>query len=133
MIFNVPQFIDVEDKIVGPFTAKQLGYLAGGGVILFILWTVLDTSGFIVASMPIALLAGALAFYKPNGRTFSYLLGSMFSFFLHPKMYVWRKNEERTIIKKAPVPAKKNAQITPRKTLNQEKLDEISALLNKGR
>ena len=30
MQFQVPQFLDVEDKIVGPFTIKQFIYLAGG-------------------------------------------------------------------------------------------------------
>ena len=30
MQFQVPQFLDVEDKIIGPFTIKQFLYLAGG-------------------------------------------------------------------------------------------------------
>ena len=30
MMFSVPQFIDVEDKIIGPLTLKQFIYLAGG-------------------------------------------------------------------------------------------------------
>jgi len=37
MLFNVPQFIDIEDKIVGPLTAKQLGWLALGSVIALLL------------------------------------------------------------------------------------------------
>ncbi len=34
MRFEVPQFIDVEDKIFGPFTFKQFLYLAGGAGLL---------------------------------------------------------------------------------------------------
>jgi len=30
MRFEVPQFIEVEDKIFGPFTWKQFIYLMGG-------------------------------------------------------------------------------------------------------
>ena len=30
MRFEVPQFIEIEDKIFGPFTWKQFVYLAGG-------------------------------------------------------------------------------------------------------
>ena len=44
MISNVPQFIDTEDKIVGPLTAKQLGWMAVGGVLFLIVWTTLDRS-----------------------------------------------------------------------------------------
>ncbi|TSC80302.1 MAG: hypothetical protein G01um101429_152 [Parcubacteria group bacterium Gr01-1014_29] len=29
--FQVPQFIEVEDKIFGPLTTKQFFYLLGGG------------------------------------------------------------------------------------------------------
>ena len=40
MRFEVPQFIEIEDKIFGPLTWKQFIYLAGGagfGVIAFFL------------------------------------------------------------------------------------------------
>ncbi|TSC61742.1 MAG: SsrA-binding protein, partial [Parcubacteria group bacterium Athens0416_74] len=30
MQFQVPQFIEVEDKIVGPLTFKQFVFIAGG-------------------------------------------------------------------------------------------------------
>ena len=38
MLFNVPQYIDVEDKIVGPLTGKQLLWMIGMGIMLLVLW-----------------------------------------------------------------------------------------------
>ena len=39
MQFKVPQFIDMEDKIVGPLTLKQFAYILGAGGFSFLLWT----------------------------------------------------------------------------------------------
>jgi len=38
MQFNVPQFIETEDKLIGPFTLKQFLYLAAGGALLVFAW-----------------------------------------------------------------------------------------------
>ena len=38
MQFKVPQFLDIEDKIFGPFTFKEFVYLAGGAGLCFILY-----------------------------------------------------------------------------------------------
>ncbi len=69
MLFNVPQFIDIEDKIVGPLTAKQLGWLAAAGIILFVLFNFLDTSAFVIACVIVGTIFGALAFYRPYNQS----------------------------------------------------------------
>ena len=38
MQFQVPQFIDVENKIIGPLSLRQFLYLAGAGLISFMLF-----------------------------------------------------------------------------------------------
>lgn len=131
MIFNIPQFIDTEDKIVGPLTAKQLGFAAAAGALLLILWTVLDMTLFIILALPIVLFFGALAFYRPNGRSFSYFISSAVSFFFSPKIYVWRKGTEKEIIRKAPVSKQDESRRTAPKNISSEKLEEISRLLDR--
>jgi len=93
MRFQIPQFIDVEDKIFGPFTLKQFIYLAGGAsvgvvgvVLLGIFWGLLITS-------PVIVLALALAFYKINNRPFVHTLESAFKYSLKDKLYIWHKKE----------------------------------------
>jgi len=90
----MPQFVDIEDKIFGPFTLKQFIYLAGGasaavaGVIL------LGTFLGLLAASPIVILAVALAFFKINSRPFINVLESAFKYAIKDKLYIWNKSEE---------------------------------------
>ncbi len=95
MRFQVPQFINVEDKIFGPFTAKQFVYLAGGGAISYIIFKFLPIylSVFIIA--PLAILSLALAFAKPNGKPFVFLLEAGIKYYLGSKLYLWKKEPKK--------------------------------------
>lgn len=92
MQFQVPQFIDVEDKIFGPLTLRQFLYLAGAGAGSFILFFSLDTKLWIAITVILGSLAAALAFVKYNGRSMLVLLGSLFRYLWLPKFYLWRYN-----------------------------------------
>jgi len=97
MRFEVPQFIEVEDKIVGPFTWKQFVYLAGGGGTAVILFFTLPFFLFVILASPIVGLAGFLAFHKINNRPFSDFLESSVGYFTHTKLYLWRKRNEQVV------------------------------------
>lgn len=88
--FQVPQFIDIEDKVIGPFTIKQFLWLLSGGAIVFVLWTAFPLGIFILVGAPIAALFLGFAFYQPNGRPMASLVASMMIFLFSPKTYVWR-------------------------------------------
>ncbi len=95
MRFQIPQFIEVEDKIFGPLTLKQFIYLAGGAGLSFIVYTLLDS--VILAAIPIALImafSAALAFYKINGKSFVQILESAFKFYTGTKLYIWKKQNK---------------------------------------
>ena len=68
MRFQVPQFIDIEDKIFGPLTIKQFIYIAGGAGLSFILFRFLP----LILTIPLALIvigmSIALAFYQINNK-----------------------------------------------------------------
>ncbi len=89
MQFQVPQFIDIEDKIFGPLTLKQFLYLAGAGAASFILFFALQTPVWIGVTIVLFVLAGALAFIHYNGQTMIVVLGSILRFLWFPKFYVW--------------------------------------------
>ncbi len=97
MRFEVPQFIEVEDKIVGPLTWKQFIYLAGGGGLLIILYVVLPFVLFAIIGLPMGALAGFLAFHRINNRPFSIFLESFLNYMRKGKLYFWKK-EEQTIL-----------------------------------
>jgi len=102
MQFPVPQFIDIEDKIIGPLTIKQFLWCLAGAIILFILWTFLPLALFIISALPIVGLFGALAFYKHNSRPFIYFLMSGLKFLFKPKLYLFQKTakKQKEIIEK---------------------------------
>lgn len=91
MRFQTPQFIDIEDKIVGPLTIKQFVYLAGSGGICFALYRFLPLFLAIIFIIPVAGLGIALAFYKVNNKPFIDLLESIFKFGIGKRLYVWKK------------------------------------------
>jgi hypothetical protein len=130
MLFNVPQFIDIEDKIVGPLTGKQLGWLGVGGVIILILWNSLDTSAFIVSAIIVGIIFGGLAFYRPYNQPLIKFLLSSVHFSMRPKVYVWRRSYDN-IKPVAKTATKKTDSIQPRKTLNDKKITEISKILDR--
>jgi hypothetical protein len=98
MRFEVPQFIDVEDKIVGPLTWRQFIYLAGGIGILTILYFSLPFIGFVVVGIPFGALAGFLAFHRINNRPFSFFLESFVKYWRNGRLYLWKKEEEQTVM-----------------------------------
>lgn len=72
--FTVPQFIDVEDKIIGPITTRQFLIFLAGAIIIAILYRFFDFSAFIFLSIIIFLFTVTLAFVKINGRPFHFFL-----------------------------------------------------------
>ena len=89
----MPQFIEIEDKIIGPFTWKQFLYLAGGVGGSVMAWLFIPK---IIAVVLIAILMGlsaALAFYKYNKRPFIILLESWVNYTFRSKLYIWKKRE----------------------------------------
>jgi hypothetical protein len=91
MQFNVPQFIDIEDKLIGPLSLKQFLFVAAGGGVLFILWFYLKLFAFIIIAIPIIVFCLSLAFYKINGQPFGIFLINGLKFVFKPKLYLWRK------------------------------------------
>ncbi|MDA3815005.1 MAG: PrgI family protein, partial [Patescibacteria group bacterium] len=67
MRYQVPQFIDIEDKIAFQLTAKQLGWFAAGGVLLFVVWNFASFGLFVILGNVISGTSAALAFIKING------------------------------------------------------------------
>jgi hypothetical protein len=95
MRFQVPQFIEIEDKIFGPLTLKQFIYLAGAGGVLFILLKIFPVFIAIFLAIPIVALAVALAFYKINRRPFVLVLESAFKYLLSNRLYIWKSKDTK--------------------------------------
>lgn len=90
MEYQVPQFIEVEDKIIGPLTLKQFIYLAGAAGLCIVFFSYLPFIVAVLLSLPLAGLGAALAFYKVNGKPFIEIIEAGFNFFLSKKLLLWK-------------------------------------------
>lgn len=94
MEYQVPQFIEVEDKIFGPFTLKQFIYVAGGIGLCAILVLYVRMPFGIILALPVAAFSAALAFYKVNNKNFVEILESGFKFYTAGRLYLWKKEQK---------------------------------------
>lgn len=100
MEYQVPQFIEVEDKIFGPFTLKQFIYVAGGVGLCAILVLYLPLFVGILLAIPVAAFTAALAFYKINNKPFVEIMEAAFKYYVGDHLYLWKKEKYEA---KAPV------------------------------
>ncbi|MEK9181994.1 MAG: PrgI family protein [Patescibacteria group bacterium] len=125
MRFQVPQFIEIEDKIFGPLTLKQFIYLAGGGGISFVIYSIIP---YIIVALffivPVMIFSVALAFYKINGKPFIFILESAVKYVFSNKLYLWQKRE-KPIIKKENLPDG-NSTLLKVPKLSESKLKDLT-------
>jgi len=89
MHFQVPQFIETEDKIIGPLTIKQFLYVAACGFTSFLLFFVLEFWLWVIFAILLMSVGTAFAFAKVNGRNLSYFAKSALAYFWSPKVYTF--------------------------------------------
>ena len=94
MRFEIPQFINVEDKLFGPFTFRQSLYLVGGGGLAYIFYKTLPNFIAILLGVPVIAFSLALVFYKPNGRPFIKMVEASILYAFSHKFYLWRRSEK---------------------------------------
>lgn len=87
--FTVPQFIDVEDKIIGPVTARQFIIMLASFILVAIFYKIFDFSLFVVASIFVIFVSGFLAFVKVNGRPFHFFILNLIQTLKRPNTRVW--------------------------------------------
>lgn len=106
MQFQVPQFIETEDKIVGPLTLKQFVYVAIAAGVSFLLFFIVATWLWFVLTVFLATIAFSLAFIKINGQPMVRVMFSAAKFFWQPQTFVWQPEAQRRAAVGATTPTK---------------------------
>ena len=92
MEFTVPQFIEKEPKLIGPFTFKQFIYVAIAGAACFFLYFFVGKKNFALFVLIAVVLFGgalALAFLKIKGYTLPMLFKNFLTYTITPKIFLW--------------------------------------------
>ncbi len=124
MQFRVPQFIDIEDKILGPLTWKQFAYTLGAVGVLYICLRLVPSRllGLLIATPFVATFL-SLAFVKINNQSFVEVLEHGFAYFTGSRLYTWQKNNNQVQNESAPVQAAPKSNIV---TYSKKDLGEIA-------
>lgn len=131
MQFPTPQFIDVEDTVVGPLTIKQTVILGIGALIVFMSSIIFVGFVAVLISIPTVIISALFAFYKPGGRPMYLLVANYFIFSLRPKLYVWRREPEGILIKRAiKKETLKESVSTEYKIISRNRLQELAWVLD---
>ncbi|MFH2104922.1 MAG: PrgI family protein [Parcubacteria group bacterium] len=139
MQFAVPQFIEVEDKVIGPLTVRQFLYMVAGGVFLLIAWSLADISLFIVLALIVVVIVVTFSFVKINGRPFQVFLISFIYFHTNPRLRVWFRepalDKIKTLSKEKKVTAQKEMEtmvLPGGRRLVKSRLQDISNALDRA-
>jgi hypothetical protein len=125
MQFRVPQFIEVEDKLFGPFSFKQFIYMLGSGALCFILWSFIPIKIIaVVLITPVAALGIALTFVEINGKPFISIMESAFNYYLSSRLYIWKKMPKKKEVVQEENTLNTDSLFTPK--LSHSKLKELS-------
>lgn len=89
--FVVPQFIDVEDKILGPITTRQFGIIMVDALICFIVYKILALAYAIITDVVFLSAGLVLAFVRINGQPFHYFLLNVVQTWRRPMVRAWNK------------------------------------------
>jgi hypothetical protein len=122
MEYQVPQFIEVEDKLIGPLTFKQFVYIAGAAGICIICFVYLPILFALLLSGLVVALAAALAFYKVNGKPFAAVLESGFSYYTGAKFFLWKHTNPTAKEERAAVAAEQAAKTAATPVVGTPKL-----------
>jgi len=131
MQFQVPQNIDLEDKIVGPLTLIQFLYLLAGGVIDYLVFLSFKTSFiFWILGLPVTIVALALAFLKIQDQSLSYFIKAGLSYLSRPKIRLWQRQGLAINIVQAPVQKVVATRPVAKRKIEKSELEKLAYALD---
>ncbi|MDI6591507.1 MAG: PrgI family protein [Patescibacteria group bacterium] len=126
MRFIVPQFIEMEAKIVGPLTFRQFVFVGIAGAACFVFYFILPFYLFLISCFVLGGIALAFAFLKISSRDLPTILKNSLIFFLKPKIYLWRKGAPLKFFKKEVIKKEKVEEVPSLKVAGESKLRRLS-------
>lgn len=128
--FTVPQFIDVESKIIGPITTRQFVIFLVAAVLIGLCYRLFDFSLFITIAIAIFILAALFAFVKVNGRPFHLFLLNTIQTIRRPRLRIWNNNAVMEVQEKQIDIAPTEAKPAPKEYYKKSRLAEVALIVD---
>ena len=94
MRFQVPQFVDIEDKIIGPFTLKQFLIYLVAVLLLIPVFITTDLSLFITIALPVIGIAVAFAHVRIHSKSLFMVIANAARFTTRGQLFVWQRTAQ---------------------------------------
>lgn len=132
--FVVPQFIDSEDKILGPITARQFIIMLVAILLDAMFYKLLPFVWFIVIGLPIISIAGVVSFVPINGQPFHFFFLNLVQTFRKPRLRIWDKSLTKAEVKVflAAPPLAPPAPLARKAPMGTSRLQELTLVVNTG-
>lgn len=131
-VYKVPQDVEAEDKLIGPFSFRQFIYLiivAIAGFVGFILAQILLPLAIIV--LPIILLFGALALPLRKDQPMETYLLAVIRFYFKPKRRMWDPEGAASHIEITTPPSQEHSLVKEfGQDVAQERLDYLARIMD---
>lgn len=121
-VYKVPQDVEAEDKLIGPFSFRQFIYLIIALISIAIGWGLSQL--FIplaIIPLPIIILFGALALPLRKDQPMEIYLAAVVSFYLKPRKRLWLPDGIQSLVE---VTAPKVIEIQRAKSLSQDEAEK---------
>jgi len=115
-VYKVPQDVEAEDKLIGPFNFRQFIYLIIVALAIAIAWGLGQLFlPLAIIPLPVILLFGALALPLRKDQPMEVFMAAMLSFYLKPRRRLWTPDGIDSII-----------EITVPKTIEVQRTKDLS-------
>ena len=132
MRFIVPQFIDVEDKIIGPLSVRQFVELLVTAGVLYLEFKLFSLLLFIFIGLITFGIGTALAFVKINGQSLHLVGLNILQTIQKPNLRTWRKTGELITTEEKAETKKDSYVYTPKTRVSTSHLRELALMVDTG-
>jgi hypothetical protein len=127
--YKVPQDVEADDKLLGPFSFRQFVYLMIVAGFVFLAWGLAQLFiGLAIIPLPVIIFFGALALPLRKDQPMEIYLAAIVSFYLKPHRRLWDAEGVETMIE---ITAPKTVEVKRTKDLSQnEAAQRLNYLAN---
>lgn len=91
MRFQVPQFVDIKDKVVGPLTLKQFLIYLFTVLALVPIYLTVGLSFFITLAIPVLGVAAMFAHFRLHGKSLFQVFMNAVNYMFRGQLFIWRR------------------------------------------
>lgn len=97
--YKVPQDVEADDKLIGPFSFRQFVYLMIAAGLCFVAWLLLSVfAPLVIIPLPLIILFIVLALPLKKDQPMETYLAALINFYLNPRKRIWRPGQPESTI-----------------------------------